>query len=553
MENNSQKKTKKESNFVIQGTILAVAGIFCRLIGLAYRVPMINIIGDDGIGYYQTAFNVYSIMLLLSSYSLPLAVSKMISARIAKGEYINAGRILKASLFYATLVGGIGCSVTWFGAEFFANSVFRMPFCVYALRTLAPTIWIMAYLGVFRGYFQGLGTMVPTATSQIFEQIINALVSVGAAAVLFGYGVKANLIYEATEYPNAYGAAGGTIGTGAGALTALLFLLFLFYTHRKTRKRQIRKDATGSFESYGEITGVLCMTVIPVILSTSVYNLSGIIDNGLFGQCMVKLGRAAETATLYGIYSGKYQLLINVPVAIANSLSSSLIPALSRAVASKNRGQTLDRVATSIRFSMIVAIPSTVGLTVLAGPINMLLFSSSNEIAIKMTMIGSISVAFYSLSTVSNAILQGLSHMNVPIRNAIISLVLHVGVFWVLMMGLDWGVYSIVFANVFFSFMMCLLNGLAIRRILNYNQEIKKTFLLPTICAAVMGAATYGAHLALFKLGAGNAISTAVSCLVAVAVYAVLLIKTGCVDEVELYSMPKGAKLVKLAHKLRLL
>ena len=104
---------KKESNFVVQGSILAVAGIIVRLIGMLYRIPMTNIIGDEGMGYYSTAFNVYNIMLILSSYSLPLAVSKMVAARIARGQYRNMSRVLCASLVYATIAGGLACFITW--------------------------------------------------------------------------------------------------------------------------------------------------------------------------------------------------------------------------------------------------------------------------------------------------------------------------------------------------------------------------------------------------------------------------------------------------------
>ncbi len=197
MESNRQKK-KKESNFVVQGSILAVASIVVRIIGIAYRIPMINIIGDEGMGYYGTAFNVYNIALLLSSYSLPLAVSKMVSARLAGKQYRNAARILRAALCYATIVGAFAAAVIWFGADFFARDVFFMPYAAFALRTLAPTVWIMAYLGVFRGYFQGQGTMVPTAFSQVFEQIVNAIVSVAAGSFLFNEALKTEVLKNQT-------------------------------------------------------------------------------------------------------------------------------------------------------------------------------------------------------------------------------------------------------------------------------------------------------------------------------------------------------------------
>ena len=214
----SRKKTRKQkaANFVIQGSILAMAGIVVRIIGMLYRMPLNDIIGKQGNGYYTSAFNVYNILLILSSYSMPVAVSKMISARLARGEHRNCSRILKAALIYATAVGGIAAVVLWFGADLFAQLI-KTPFSRYALKTLAPTIWIMAYLGVLRGYFQGTGTMVPTAVSQILEQIVNAVVSVVAAGILFGVGTSINAAQGAKDYSYALGAAGGTIGTGAGA------------------------------------------------------------------------------------------------------------------------------------------------------------------------------------------------------------------------------------------------------------------------------------------------------------------------------------------------
>ncbi|EGG92138.1 hypothetical protein HMPREF0491_00165 [Lachnospiraceae oral taxon 107 str. F0167] len=230
------KTTKTESNnFLVQGAILAIAGILVRLIGLAYRVPLLRIIGADGMGYYSTAYNLYAIILLLSSYSLPLAVSKMVSVRILKNEYKNANKILKAALIYATIVGGLGFIVVFFGADFFASILYRMPLAKYALQSLAPTIWIMAYLGVLRGYFQGHSTMVPTALSQIFEQIVNAAVSVGAAYYLCEMAVR-HAKPKAVKL--AYGAAGGTIGTGAGTVIALAVVLIFFFLSAKDRRKK---------------------------------------------------------------------------------------------------------------------------------------------------------------------------------------------------------------------------------------------------------------------------------------------------------------------------
>lgn len=557
MENRQSRRKstgRKESNFVVQGSILAVAGIVVRLIGILYRVPMTNIIGDEGMGYYSTAFNVYNIMLILSSYSLPLAVSKMVSARMAKGQYRNSVRVLKAALVYATVVGGLACFITWNFAGFFATTAFNTPFCVYALKTLAPTIWIMAYLGVLRGFFQGHGTMIPTAISQIFEQIVNAVISVVAAGVLFKVGLDSNRVYNTTGYPQAFGAAGGTIGTGAGALAALLFMLLLFAIYAPVMKRRKRRDRSKRTDSYGDISVTFLFTVVPVIISSAVYNINAVVDNSIMAYGMESLGQGKEFLSLWGIYNNKYMLLVHVPLAMANSLSSSLIPSLSGAVARKEKGAIIAKTGLAIRFAMLIAIPSAVGLTVLSAPINNLLFRGGNNAeAIRMLIIGSAAVIFLSLSTVTNAILQGINHMNVPVRNAFISLVLHVIALYIMLMVFKMGIYSMVFANILFAVFMCVLNALAIRKYLNYRQEFLKTFLLPAVAAAFMGAAAFGVYKLVILIVKSNLIGTILAVITAVAIYGILLIKLHCIDEEELYNMPGGTKMIRISKKLRLM
>ena len=540
---------------MVQGSILAIASIVVRIIGIAYRIPMINIIGDEGMGYYGTAFNVYNIALLLSSYSLPLAVSKMVSVRLARKQYRNSVRILRAALVYATVVGALAAAVIWFGADFFAREVFFMPYAAFALKTLAPTVWIMAYLGVFRGYYQGQGTMVPTALSQVFEQIVNAIVSVAAGSWLFNQAIKVEILKgeSGSGYSNSWGAAGGTIGTGAGAFTALVFLLLLFAAYQRTIRKKVRRDRSGSLESYGTITKILFFTVVPVVVSSAIYNVNSVLDNGLLAYNFKSLGMEEEFISQWGVYTGKYHLLINVPMAVSNALSSSLIPSVSRAVATGDRRMVKKKVAAAIRFSLLIAIPSTVGLTVLAGPVNNLLFSGDNDLAVQMTLYGSIAVVFYSVSTVTNAILQGIDRMRLPIVHALTALVLHLAAMEVMVMVFHMGIFSMVFANILFAVIMCFLNHRSIRKILGYRQEVKKTILLPAAASAVMGAAAVGVYK-LIHLGIqSNAVCTLGAVAAAVAVYGVLLVKLGCLDEDELHQMPGGTRLLQVFRKLRLM
>lgn len=547
------KRKPGGANFLVQGSILAVAGIIVRLIGMVYRIPLARKIGDNGNGYYNAAYSIYSILLIMSSYSLPTAVSKMISARLAKGEYRTSTRIFRAAMFYATVAGMVGFCALWFGADYFASQIIKMPYSSYALKALAPTIWIMAYLGVLRGYFQGHSTMIPTAVSQVFEQVVNAVISIMAASILFDIGVKSNLVYGDTEYSYAFGAAGGAIGTGAGAVTALVFFMLLALAYRPTMRKKARRDRGMKVESYGAISQALFATIVPIIVSSAIYNVSNVVDNSLFGHVMEGLGESSLTASHWGVYMGRYHLLFNIPVAIANSLSSSLIPSLSRAVAEKNRRQIHGKIASAIRFSMIIAIPSAVGLTVLAGPVSDLLFSGmDNTMLIEMMTLGSSAVVFFSLSTVSNAILQGINRMNMPIINSAVSLAIHVGVLYVMLKFFHMGIYSVVYANILFAVLVCLLNAVSIARYAKYRQELVKTFLIPLLASAAMGGAAWGIYQLCSK-AAGNYVSTAAAILVAVAVYFVLLILFKGIDEQELRMMPGGTRLLRVARRLHLM
>ena len=561
---NCGTKRGKAANFVVQGSILAAAGILVRIIGMLYRMPLNDIIGKQGNGYYTSAYNVYNILLILSSYSMPVAVSKMISSRLARGEYANCRRILRVGLIYATVAGGAAAAILWFGADLFAELI-KTPMSRYALKTLAPTIWIMAYLGVLRGYFQGMGTMVPTAFSQIIEQIVNAVVSVAAAGLLFQTGLSLNAARGAEDYSYALGAAGGTIGTGAGALTALLFFILLTATTGERALLSIkRKPGSGRprRESYGRLMYLLTITVVPIVISSGVYNCSNVVDNYLFGQGMDRLGYGADEIAIFWGALGQYQLLFNIPVAVSNALSSSLIPSLTRAVSRGDRKQARARIASSIRFSMLIAIPAAVGITVLADPVcNLLFVSEDNSLLIRLSMAGSLAVVFYSLSTVTNAVLQGLNRMDLPIRHSAIALIVHVAVLEILLLGLKLGIYSVVIANIVFAFVMCLLNGFSIRRAARYRQEIKKTFLLPALCSVFMGAAAYGVYrglLAAFPEGMlkgrlGMAVLVIPSVAVAMGVYGLLLVKPGAINEKELREMPMGGRLAGLFKRLGLL
>lgn len=545
-------KVKKngDKSFLVQGSLLAAAGVITKIIGAVYRVPLVNILGDKGMGYYGVAFQVYAIALTLTSYSLPLAVSKLVSARNAGGQYRNAHKVFKIALTFAFTVGGGAALLIFFGAGFIANNIMAMSLSAYALRVLAPCILIVAVLGVFRGFFQGNKSMIPTAVSQVLEQIVNAIVSILGAYLLLKMASAAK---KGDDFSLAMAAMGGTLGTVAGAAFALLFLMFVFAAYQRVMKRQRRKDRTRRRESYNHIFRALLFTITPVLLSSTVYNLSGVIDNAMFGTIMSAQGHAeSDYAGLLGMLSGKYDTIINVPLAFSNALGASLIPSLVAAAKTGNKRQVNSKISLFVRFNMMIAIPSAVGLFVLAKPIlDLIFFTEDNSISAKMLQIGAVSVIFYCLSTVTNAVHQGLDNMMVPVKSAAVSVVVHVIALFVMMVAFKWGIYGVVVSKIVFSATASMLNSHALRQKVGYIQEQKKTFIIPLLASAIMGVISYGTY-SLFKLLTGPKPATLVAMLVAVVVYGAGLVLLGGISEDEMKEMPKGALLVRICRKVHL-
>lgn len=545
-------KQKKNNSFLMQGMILAVAGIITRIIGIVYRIPVANILGTEGQGFYATAFSIYNIALLLTSYSLPLAVSKLISARVSKGERKNAMRIFKGALWFAFIVGSAVACIVFFFSDFIAKTIMSMAPSAYALRVLAPGLLIVAVMGVLRGFFQGMGTMMPTAISQILEQIVNAVVSIIGASYLLEMGKKAAEKANNDSVAYAYGAAGGTLGTVCGALFGLLFLLFVMKIYSPTIKKQLKRDHSKKRESYREIYMILLMTIAPVILSTAIYNISETIDIGMFGSIMAAQGHSLkERSDLLGRFSSHYNVLINIPLAVSNALGASLIPSLTAAVAVGNKKQIHSKIAMAIRFSMMIAIPSFVGFLVLANPILALLFNGNIDISANMLRLGAITVVFYCMSTVTNAILQGLNKMTIPVKHGAISLGIHLVGLLIMLVIFKMGIYAVVASNIIFSLSMCILNARSLKHDAGYRQEVKNTFLIPSIASIVMGGAAFVIYF-LCNLVISQNVAVIIALIVAVLIYAVSLLKLGGLSSEEILALPKGSTLLSLFRKLHL-
>ena len=538
---------KKKNSFYIQGTILAAASILTRIMGIAFRIPLTRIIGDEGIGAYSNAYEVYNMALLLSTYSIPIAVSKLVSARESKKEYINSYRVFKTAMIFSAIAGAIAALVTYFGAEFFSTTLFKSESSAIPLRFLAPTIFVFAIMGVLRGFFQGKNTMLPTAISQLLEQFFHVVVGLVAAIILMK-------MYADSEFRVAYGAAGGTFGTLIGAVVSLLFLGAIFFMYYPTLKRRFRKDSGAVEEDYQMLFKLVLLTILPIILNQTLYSVSGTLDSVLLNSVLDSKGISEETRLiLWGRYSSKYRLLANLPLSIASAIGVAVVPNIVRAHTERNQRLLYEKTAQSIKFNMMIAVPCAFGMAVLAKPIMVLLFNDSTEMTTYLMQFGAAAIILYAYSTTTSNILQGLSMMKYPVIHAGVGIIIYVIIDYILLSFFDAGVYALLVGHTIFPLIVSVLNGLRIQMETGYRQEWLRTFIMPSVCSGLMAVISYFLYLGLHTITKSVLISLVVTIIVAVIIYFVLMIVTKTLNEKELYDLPMGGRIVRLAKKLALL
>jgi stage V sporulation protein B len=541
----TDKSSSKVGSFAFQAAILAGAGILSRIIGLLYRSPLFQIIGDEGNGYYGTAYAIYSMILMIATYSIPTAISKIIAGKLALGEYRNARRVFRCAFIYVIIAGGVAGALTFIFAP---QLVKEQPNAILSLRILAPTIFLSGFLAVYRGYLQAYRTMVPTSISQILEQIANAVVSVMAAYMLSKPFVKGT-----SEYAK-YGAAGSAMGTGAGVLCGIIFIMLAYAGRRKSIMETVRNDASAHVESYGKLFKQIFVIVTPIIIAAIVYNVTTTFDMKVFYNVLDGKGvDSLESANLYGIFSGQYVVLINLPVAIASAIGTTLIPNVSGAYTKGDKTETNKVYNESMSLTMLVTIPCAVGIGVLSEPIINLLFPGANPIVYKALTAGCISVVFYSLSTLTNSLLQGIGKVMEPVKNATLALLIHLVFLVAILKFTNMKLYGLVFGTIVYSLCVCIFNQISVRKYLSTRLDVKKIYLAPAVASIFMGIVAWGVFKLLYMLTRINSISVVIAILVAVVFYAIAIIVAGGYSEKELMALPKGALIVKFAKKLHLI
>lgn len=525
-----------------QGAILALASFIVRFIGVLYRIPMANILGDEGMGYYSNAFNIYMYLLIISSYAMPTAISRIVSERLVKKERKEAHFIFKASILLNILISSFFSVLLFYLAKPYAQMI-KMPGAEPAIKSLAPSLVIFAVMSSFRGYFQGMHTMVPTAVSQILEQIFNAIFSIVLSYFLMKKGVT-------------FAAAGGTIGTGIGALMGLLFLIMIYSFYRQRLPRNLTHGTPLRGAAIPHYWKIILLTSIPMVIGTATFNISTIIDDAMFANALYFHSYSFEQiSTLSGILNGKYTIIITMPIAIAAAVATTGVPSISASVAIGDREAMCDKIKFSLKGIMLIAMPAFIGIFVLANPILKLMFDLGNfeKVTTDILKIGSITVLFFSISTLSIGILQGLGHVGIPVRSAVKSIAIKTCFNFIVFYAFNLNLYGAALANIVFSMVSAYFNLSAVIRKTKICFSVRELVGKPLAASVLMGLITMAVYYGLsafFPVGYwGNFISTVFSIAIAMISYFILILKLKAISPEEIKEMPFGSRLCRLAKR----
>jgi stage V sporulation protein B len=510
-----------KQSFMAGAFILAAAGILTKIFGALYRIPLTWLIGDEGMGLYGMSYPIYTMLLALSTAGIPVAISKLVSEKITQGDYREAHRVFRLSLFILAATGLFFSVLLFFGARPLVEGGYLADTrAYYAVVSIAPAVFFVSVMSAYRGFFQGMQTMVPTALSQLVEQLVRAATALFLAYYLVGRGIE-------------YAAAGAAFGAVTGALAGLCLLLYYY-----ARKRPVFTGpplAPGK-ESSWEITRRIVKLAVPVSLASLVMPLVQNIDVVIVPARLGVAGYTIEEATaLFGQLSQMAATLINLPTIITVALSVSLVPAISEAFTLGNYGLIRSRVAAAVRVTIILELPAFVGLYILADEIMALLYGHP-EAGTALSGLAA-GVLFLGLHQTTSGVLQGLGRTDIPVKNLLVGAVFKVLLTYILTANPVLGIKGAALGTVTTFIIASSLNLLAIARLVGFDLEVKEMVLKPGLAVAVMALGVMQSYRFLLPSW-GNSLATLAAIGSGVMVYGIVLFLVGGIGARDLEMIP---------------
>ena len=525
------KQSSQKSTFFGGAATLAAGIIIVKLIGAFYKIPLGRILGDVGFGHFNNAYAVFNLLLMVSTAGLPVAMSKTISEANAMGRHNQVNRVFKVCLVTFLVLGTVTTCIMHFLAQPLAT-LQGDSMAAPAIRAMAFTALFLCTVSAYRGYAQGHSDMVPTAVSQVIEAVAKLIVGLilGWYLLYLGFGSE-------------IAAAGAIFGVTAGSFISLIYLMIRH--HRRNKPAQRLSDDRP--QSPSSILKSLLVIAVPITLSSSVVPITTYIDTIQVQNLLQSaLGYSEEMAvSLYGSYQ-KAVAIYNLPSSFMVALTASIIPAVSAALALKDKTGAGKITESALRVGSLLAIPAGVGLAVLSGPIVQLLFPETNqEVGSACMLILGVASIFVCINLLCNAILQANDRAALPIWFIAAGSIMKLIVNFFLVQTPAFGIKGAPVGTLVCFGLVAIMELIAIKKVTPYPPKYRRVFTKPLIASLVMGAGTWASYGLLVPI-LGNTLAVAGSICIAVVIYAVLVIVLKAVSRDDLSLMPKGDKIAKL-------
>lgn len=544
------EKTRNKS-FVAGAAILGVAGLIVKIIGAVYRIPLANIVGPEGMAYYEVAYPYYSWLLVISSAGLPTAVSKLVSERIAIGDAIGAKRVFRAAKQLLFCIGIVTTILLFALSGGIANLSGAAP-AKYSLMALAPALLFVSIMCAYRGYLQGMQCMTGTAISQIVEQV---------AKLIVGFSLAAYFVKTQPDRPE-FAAMGALIGVSVSELMALIIIKFYYSRSLKNGKLGIleleKHQTITRGPSMKTIFKRLLLIAIPITIGASIMPITGIADSVFIINILeaknVAAGMLSEAANeaaraSYTVLRSYVTPLINMPAVLTLALSMSLVPAISEASTKHDKTTVRNASSTGIKLAMFIGAPCAVGLFVIGGPIMEMLYSAVrttySDLAASVMQIAAVGVLFLSLVQTLTGIIQGLGKPQIPVYFLAAGGAVKVISMIVLMKYTDLGILGAALSTVLCYAIAGIADTLYVIKLAKLKISYLDTFIKPIFSSILMGVAVWGCNALVLRTG-HTTLATLLAVCFGVFVYCIAMVLLRPFSASDFDFIPKGDKLKRI-------
>lgn len=548
-------KNAKGQNLLIGAMVLLISNLIVKVIGAIYKIPLTNMLGTQGMAYFNAAYSFYVTIYLVSTAGIPVAISRMVATAQAQGKQRESKRILRVALVLFSIVGFVAMMIMILFAKTYAKAI-EIPDSFHSMYAIAPTLFFICISSTFRGYYQGKRNMTLSAVAQVIEALSKLIIGLVAVKLFIS-------VFE-LKNTSAYAISGVTIGV-------VLSLAFaLFYHFKEIRNETVSTEDTLPMRSRKGILAELVMICIPIAVSSCITGLTRFVDTSLIVTSLKDIGTAADTAeSLYGAFSSIVISLLDMPPSLITPLAISLLPNLATSFASKDKASCKSTIDSSFRIGSLIAFPCTFGMACVSGGIIRTLFReeyiagteiTNSQVCSVALSIVSVSIFFLAMIAITNSILQAWRREVFPIISALVGIVAKCIVEYFLLRVPGMGINGAAISTVACHLTIIVLNIIFVIKFTGYVPEVKKIFLKPFVASVLCGAGAFAVYNIMDRIipetlgsrtGALVCLVPAVG--VAGIIYVVALgIMKGFVRE-DIVMLPKGNKICSLLQKIKMM